>query len=182
MYGIFIGGSQLGNDYKLLPLRSFYRFSTQRRHEKTIASIEQKLRDARESITSVKFNGQLEATAGLSTEIGKEKFINLLRKKSKNMVNKPFTTSKTAITMLSTCLKMLIISKLRLSSMSSIAEAPIPILTLKHLINLNSKILNSHAWLCCPYFHPTFVRKWKYALTIALTSNTCQVLACSSWP
>ena len=67
-YGIFIGGAQLDDTYHLLPNRSAYRFSTQRRHEKTIASIEQKLRDARDSVTTVKFNGQLEATAGLSTD------------------------------------------------------------------------------------------------------------------
>ena len=53
------------------------------RHGKTIASIEQKLRDARDSVTTVKFNGQLEATGGLSTEIGKEKFISMLKEKVK---------------------------------------------------------------------------------------------------
>ena len=53
----------------LMTLTTFYQ--TERRHEKTIASIEQKLRDARDSITTVKFNEPLEATAGLSTERGK---------------------------------------------------------------------------------------------------------------
>ena len=74
----------MDDNYHMLPNRSFYRFSTQRRHEKTIASIEQKLRDARDSATNIKFNGQLEATAGLSTEVGKEKFISLLKEKVKD--------------------------------------------------------------------------------------------------
>ena len=89
-YGIYIGGSNLDDNYKLLPSRSLYRFSTQRCHEKTIASIEQKLRDARESVTSVKFNGQLEATAGISTEIGKEKFVSLLKEKVKEHGHQTF--------------------------------------------------------------------------------------------
>ena len=67
-YGIFIGGAQLDDNYHLLPNRSAYRFSTQGHHEKTIASINQKLRDARDSVTTVKVNGQLEAAAGLSNQ------------------------------------------------------------------------------------------------------------------
>ena len=93
-YGIFIGGAQLDDTYHLLPNRSAYRFSTQRCHEKTIASIEQKLRDARDSVTTVKFNGQLEATAGLSTEIGKEKFISMLKEKVKEHGQQTFYAIK----------------------------------------------------------------------------------------
>ena len=63
-------------------------------HEKTIASIEQKLRDARNSATNTKFNGQLEATAGLSTEVGKEKFISLLKEKVKEHRQQTFYSIK----------------------------------------------------------------------------------------
>ena len=67
---------------------------TQHHHEKTIASIEQKLRDARDSVTTVKFSGQLEATDGLSTEIGKEKFISMLKEKVKEHGQQTFYAFK----------------------------------------------------------------------------------------
>jgi hypothetical protein len=40
--------------------------------------IEQKLMNARENVTTLKFDGSLEATVGSSTEIGKERFLTLL--------------------------------------------------------------------------------------------------------
>ena len=83
-YGKFIGGSKLNDAYQTVGVSdNLYRFSTQRRHEKTITSIEQKLRDSRDSITTIKFNGTLEPKASVSTEIGKERFVTLLKKKVK---------------------------------------------------------------------------------------------------
>ncbi len=62
---------------------SLYRFSMQRRHEKTISSIESALRDKYNSTTGIKFNGALEPTHGTVTEIGKERFLGLLKKRVK---------------------------------------------------------------------------------------------------
>jgi hypothetical protein len=60
-----------------------HRFSIQRCHEKTITSIESALRDACDSTTGVKFNGALEPTHGTPNEIGKERFLVLLKKRVK---------------------------------------------------------------------------------------------------
>ena len=59
-FGKFIGGAKLNDRYETVGASgaSLYRFSTQRRHEKTIASIEKMLRDARDSTTGLKFNGE----------------------------------------------------------------------------------------------------------------------------
>ena len=69
-------------------------FSTKHQHEKTITSIKQKLRDACNSFIAVKFNGQLEATAGLSTEVGKEKFITMIKGKVKEYGQQTFYAIK----------------------------------------------------------------------------------------
>ena len=84
IYGKFIGGSKLDDEYKLIEgTSSLYRFSTQRRHEKTITSIERALREARDTTTAIKFNGTLEPTAGNANEIGKERFVTLLKRRVK---------------------------------------------------------------------------------------------------
>jgi hypothetical protein len=82
-YGVFIGGAKLGEDYKcVVPAGvSLYRFSSQRRNEKSIAKIEENLRQARDSITSIKFDGKLDPPDGSLTEIGKERFIQLIKRK-----------------------------------------------------------------------------------------------------
>ena len=82
-YGVFIGGAKLGEDYKCVapPGASLYRFSSQRRNEKSIAKIEENLRQARDSVTSIKFDGKLEPPDGNLTEIGKERFIQLIKRK-----------------------------------------------------------------------------------------------------
>jgi hypothetical protein len=78
MYGVYIGGCPLGDDY--LPTKALlYHFSSQRRHVKTIGTIESNLIIARDSTTTLKFNGQLEAVVGSATEIGKEKFLVMLK-------------------------------------------------------------------------------------------------------
>ena len=77
VYGLFIGGTDLDSAYKA---EGKYSYSTQRRNAKGIASIEQNLMNARDSITSQKFNGKLEPVATSTTEIiGKERFVTLLQ-------------------------------------------------------------------------------------------------------
>ena len=84
IYGKYIGGAKLNYKYEMVTGdNSLYRFATQRRHEKTITAIERSLREARDSITAIKFNGTLETTPGNSNEIGKERFIALLKKRVK---------------------------------------------------------------------------------------------------
>ena len=78
VYGLFIGGTDLDNAYKA---EGKYSYSTQRRNAKGIASIEQNLMNARDSITSQKFNGKLEPVATSTTEIGKERFVTLLQRR-----------------------------------------------------------------------------------------------------
>ena len=82
-YGVFIGGAKLGEDYKCVapPGASLYRFSSQRRNEKSISKIEENLRQARDSVTSIKFDGKLDPPDGNLTEIGKERFIQLIKRK-----------------------------------------------------------------------------------------------------
>jgi hypothetical protein len=58
---------------------SLFRFSTQCRHEKTLAKIEDNLRAARDSVKTMKFNGQLEPPDRNLTEIGKKSFVQLLK-------------------------------------------------------------------------------------------------------
>jgi hypothetical protein len=68
VYGLYIGGSPLGDDYKpKKEARVMYRFSSQRRNVKTISSIESALVNARDTITNLKFDGRLEATHSLRT-------------------------------------------------------------------------------------------------------------------
>jgi hypothetical protein len=81
-FGKFIGGLKLNDSYQTVRgSGSLYRFSTQRRHGKTITSIECNLQESRDSTTTIKFNGTLEPAAGSSTEIGKERFVTLLKKR-----------------------------------------------------------------------------------------------------
>ena len=83
-YGEYIGGAKLNDNYEMSTGdNSLYRFATQRRHEKTITAIERSLREARDSITAIKFNGTLDTTPGNVNEIGKERFITLLKKRVK---------------------------------------------------------------------------------------------------
>jgi hypothetical protein len=82
-YGTFIGGAKLDDTYHSVITRgtSLFHFSTQRRHKKTLAKIEDNLRAARNSVTTIKFNGRLEAPEGNLTEIGKERFVQLLKRR-----------------------------------------------------------------------------------------------------
>ena len=81
IYGIFLGGNELDNDYKLLGSRH-YKFTGQRRGPKVVNSIEQTLHSLSNSKDSEKFTGKLETTPSANTnEIDKERFIKLLRKR-----------------------------------------------------------------------------------------------------
>ena len=90
-YGKFIGGAGLNDAYEVSAEDfSLYRFSTQRRHEKTFTSIESALRDKCDSTTGIKFNGALEPNHGTTTEIGKERFLVLLKKRFKEYGQQTF--------------------------------------------------------------------------------------------
>ena len=71
VYGLYIGGSALDDSYKAVDSSS-YSYASQRRHVKTISSIERDLVTARDSTTTLKFDGKLEPVVGSTTEIGKE--------------------------------------------------------------------------------------------------------------
>ena len=90
-FGKFIGGSGRNDAYEVSSEDfSLYRFSTQRRHEKTITSIESTLNEKCESSTGIKFNGTLEPTLGSANEIGKEPFLVLLKKRVKEYGQQTF--------------------------------------------------------------------------------------------
>jgi hypothetical protein len=82
-YGAFIGGSKLTDEYELAQDSMNYRFTTQFRNKKATAAIEKSLREARDSNKEIKFNGTLEAVPGRALEIGKERFVTLLKKRVK---------------------------------------------------------------------------------------------------
>ena len=82
-YGDYIGGSKLGDDYTLTEGANLYRFTTQCRNKKATADIEKSLREARDSNKEIKFNGTLEPVPGRELEIGKERFVTLLKKRVK---------------------------------------------------------------------------------------------------
>ena len=81
IYGIFLGGGELDDEYKLTG-SCHYKFTGQRRGAKVVNSIEQSLLTAIESTDADKFNGNLEKTnSSPDNEIDKEAFIKLLRQK-----------------------------------------------------------------------------------------------------
>ena len=80
-YGVFIGGSELNDEYKLVGTRH-YKYTSQRRSAKVINSIEQALLKAIDSKEINKFNGSLETTPSTKdTELDKEGFVKQLKKK-----------------------------------------------------------------------------------------------------
>jgi hypothetical protein len=81
MYGVHTGRSPLGDDYLTTKTLS-YHFSSQRRHVKIIGTIKNNLiKEARDSTTTLEFNGQLEAVVGLAMEVCKETFLVMLNRK-----------------------------------------------------------------------------------------------------
>ncbi len=83
VYGLYIGGSALDQEYKSTTAkgRSSYAFASHSRNVKTISSIERELVSARDSSTTLKFDGKLEAVVASATEIGKERFLTLLERR-----------------------------------------------------------------------------------------------------
>ena len=73
-----MGGTALDKDYKAI---GKFSFASQRRNAKGLSSIEQNLMNARDSTTSLKFDGKLEAVVSSTTEIGKERFLTLLQRR-----------------------------------------------------------------------------------------------------
>ena len=91
VYGLYLGGSPLDDNYQpTMNKRLTYHFASQRRNPKTISSIEQALITARDSTTTLKFDGRLEPTVGSSTEIGKERFMTLLQRRVKEYGHETF--------------------------------------------------------------------------------------------
>ena len=82
IYGTYLGGASLDDEYKqTIDNQMTYQFASQRRNVKTISSIEQQLMIARDSVTTLKFDGRLESTVGSSTEIGKERLLKILSRR-----------------------------------------------------------------------------------------------------
>jgi hypothetical protein len=82
IYGLYLGGSPLNNRYESkVSTRLTYNYATQCRNVKTISSIEQQLIASRDGVTTLKFDGRLESTAGSTTEIGKDRFLTLLARR-----------------------------------------------------------------------------------------------------
>ena len=82
LYELYLaGGSPLDDNYK--PIESnLCSYATQRRNIKTIAFIERDLTNARDSTTAtLKFDGKLEPVVGSTTEVGKERFLQLLERR-----------------------------------------------------------------------------------------------------
>lgn len=78
IFGLFMGGSDLDDDYKLKS-QAPYKLTTQLRNPKQSGSSEQSLMDARTDATKLKFHGKLETSADCTTEYDKEEFLTALR-------------------------------------------------------------------------------------------------------
>ena len=65
----------------LAEVEPLYRFSTQRCHEKIFASIKKALRGTHDATIGLKFNRTLKPGKDSPSEIGKERFITLLKKR-----------------------------------------------------------------------------------------------------
>jgi hypothetical protein len=72
-HDIYLGGGQV-SDTCIMP-GSRYRFSTQCQDEKYIAKIERNLTEARDSTSSLKFNGKLDLSGGTASELDKDRFV-----------------------------------------------------------------------------------------------------------
>jgi hypothetical protein len=75
IYGVFLGGGSIGAGWDMDDAR--YRFSSQRRDEKSVGKVERGLTDARDKTTTLKFNGTLEldGTEGSEKELDKDQFL-----------------------------------------------------------------------------------------------------------
>ena len=78
VYGLYIGCASLNQGYEGT---GKFSYASQRRNEKGLAFIEQNLMNARDSPTSLKFDGNLEVVGSSVTEMGKERFLTLLQRR-----------------------------------------------------------------------------------------------------
>jgi hypothetical protein len=76
VYGLYIRGFSLNQAYEGT---AKFSYATRRCNEKGLAYIEQNLMNARNSPTSLKFDGKLDVFVTLVTEMGKERFLTLLQ-------------------------------------------------------------------------------------------------------
>jgi hypothetical protein len=72
-HGIYLGGGQVSDTWTMPGSR--YWFSTQRWDDKYIEKIERNLTEARDSTSSLKFNGKLELSGGTAAELEKYRFV-----------------------------------------------------------------------------------------------------------
>ena len=80
-YGVYIGGSELDENYHLTGTRH-YKYTSQHWSTKVINSIEQALLNAIDSKDNLKFKGNLETTPSLeANKLDKDSFVKQLRKK-----------------------------------------------------------------------------------------------------
>ena len=80
IYGVYLGGSGLINDYRLAKVNS-YKFTSQLRNIKQAGVSERILTNSREDSSLRKFNGKLEVPNTTSYEMDKEEFIESLKDK-----------------------------------------------------------------------------------------------------
>ena len=78
IYGLFMGGSELNDDYTL-KTNTPYKFTTQLRNSKQSSSSEQMLMKRRSDATAITFKGNLEVSETCITEYDKENFITALK-------------------------------------------------------------------------------------------------------
>jgi hypothetical protein len=79
IYGLYLDESPVNDLYNhRVTSRLTYRYATQCRYVQTISLIEQQHMNACESVTTLKFDGRLEATVGSPTEICNECFLTLI--------------------------------------------------------------------------------------------------------
>ena len=77
--GNYLGGCELDNDYHLVNSNS-YKYTSQLRTIKQLSANENKLREDRNSISILKFDGKLELTSSSSSkEMDKEQFFQGVR-------------------------------------------------------------------------------------------------------
>ena len=78
IYGIFMGGSDLTNNYTLKS-DTPYKYTTQLRNSKQSSVSEQRLMSRRSDVTAISFKGNLEISTPTATEYDKEEFVMALK-------------------------------------------------------------------------------------------------------
>ena len=78
IYGIFMGGGDLADDYTLKSSMP-YKFTTQLRNPKQSSTSEARLMTQRNDVTAISFKGNLEISTPTTTEYNKEEFVTALK-------------------------------------------------------------------------------------------------------